>query len=100
MPSVNIHIPEVMQSITRPVTIAIADQVKKITKIPDDTIIIFPGDSEKVSQSLNNRDAVFTNDKKLFIEVEENYHADSLASTAVSRIEHAPIFIDYNFIYC
>lgn len=96
MPSVNIHIPEVTQSITRPVTIAIADQVKKFTKIPNDTVIIFPGDSEKVSQSLNNRDAVFSNDKKLFIEVEENYHADSLASTAVSRIEHAPIFIDYN----
>lgn len=94
MPNVNIHIPEVTQSVSRPVSIAIADQVKRITKIPNDTVIFYPGDSETISQSINGREAAFTTDKKLFIEVEETFQEANLSSTAISIREHPPVFID------
>lgn len=101
MPNISITIPEVHQSVARPVIFGIVGQVQEITKINKDAKIIFPGPMGKmqapgsdVDGISNNRDANFSMDRIVFLEVEEDFDPGSLLTTAVEREEHIPVFED------
>jgi len=99
MPKVIMTLPETSQSVARPVIFEVISQVKKITGIPEDTQIYFPGESAKMQQigtalGDTSRDPTLGNNEFLFIEVEDTYNENSIATTAVVRPEHAPVFMD------
>lgn len=100
MPNISLTLPEVSQSVTRPVIFDIINQVQEITKIGKDSKIYFPGDSGKMSTPGStidteiDRSAIFNSNRSTFIEVEEDYDLSSINSTATSQTEHIPIFLD------
>jgi hypothetical protein len=100
MPNISLTLPGISQSVTRPVIFDIINQLNEITKTNKDTKIFFPGDIAKMRtpgtsiDDQTERFAVFNTNYITFIEVEEDYDHDTLGSTAVSRKEHIPTFID------
>lgn len=102
MPNISIELPEVQQAVVRPSIIAVVDQIKEITGIPKDVMILFPGDIEKnyqpgsaISDKGEDR-TQFMNNNLVEIEVDEDFYKESLMTTAITRPEHLPIFIDDN----
>lgn len=102
MPNLSIAIAEVQESILRPVTLDIVRQLEEITKIPKDTVILFPGQLEKSYQpgsaiTEKGQDRTqFLGNNLIQIEVEEDYYRDAVLTTAVTRPEHLPVFNDNN----
>lgn len=100
MPNISLTIAENDQSIVRPIVFNIIDQLQDITKITKDSLIFYPGDSEKMQtpgsdiDSNNNRSARFAVNRINFIEVEEDYDSDYLGTTSVSNKNHINIFSD------
>jgi hypothetical protein len=100
MPNISLTLPETGQSITRPVIFDIISQVQTITKLSDKTTILYPGDSMKNQtpgtsiDSKTDRFAMFNTDRYSFIEVEEDYDHETLGSTAITRPEQVPVFLD------
>jgi hypothetical protein len=100
MPNVTVTLSETEQSVFRPVIVGIIDQVKAITKMSKDTQIFFPGDIQTMQtpgasiDSKTERYAIFNAMNVAFIEVQENYSEDDIATTAVSRKEQLPVFKD------
>lgn len=77
----------------------IARQLLKITNLPEQTKLVFPGDVDKQMQpgtSIGQQDAtsIFPFGERILIEVEEEYERDRLLSTAVMRPENLFIFRD------
>lgn len=100
MPHINLTIADVDQAVTRPVILSIVRQIQEITKIDKGIQILFPGDILTNQtpggniDSQNERLARFDQNRFAFIEVEESYNVDALATTAVMRKEHIPVFVD------
>ena len=99
MPFVTVTTPEVIESVSRPVVFDIIKQVQEITKIDKNTKIIFPGDTGKMQQAgsdINNtsKQALLTTGKYIYIEVEEDFDPNKIATTAYFQNEQIPIFID------
>ena len=99
MPNVMLTIPNVTQSVQRPVVMDIVEQVKQITKINDSTEVYFSND-EGYAQSAGSliaagtRDPKFSAQRMLMIEVEQNTNLDNLATSTTNREEHIPILED------
>jgi len=93
-------LPEVHESIVRPIVFSVIDDIKKITNINIPTAIYFPGDVRKMHQSgstidSDNRDPILSSQRNLFVEVEENYNEDYIATVgALYKPEVPPIFVD------
>lgn len=100
MPNISLTVPETEQSVIRPVILDIVKQIKDITKIPAETMILYPGEIEKTYQPGSAIDnptedrSRFLNTNMVHIEVDEDYNKDTLLSTAVTRPEHLHIFFD------
>lgn len=99
MPIIATVLSESSQSVTRPIAFDIINQVKKITDIQGDIKVYYPGDSNRMAQAgstIDNksRDPQLPNDEMLFIEVEDTFNQDALASTAVFYQDQHPVFID------
>lgn len=102
MPNVSLTVPEVQQSVARPVIYDIVRQVCAITKLPDNLPIYIPGDTEAVSQqgsTLNDQQANvdptrLSADNNIQIEVEESFNEGNVLSTAVAQTEQLPLFFD------
>lgn len=100
MPKISMTLPETSQAISRPVVIDIVNQVKAVTKIPADTPIFFPGDSERMrtaGSELNSeadRFASFETNRMVFIEVEEDHNVDAIATSSVHGQGAQPVFLD------
>lgn len=92
-------IPNVTQSVQRPIVLDIVEQVKAITKINESTDVYFMND-EGYAQSAGSgiasasRDPRFTAQRMVMIEVESNTNLDNLATSVSNREEHIPIFED------
>ena len=100
MPNISLVIPEVDQTIFRPIIVDIVKQIQHITYIPDNTKILFPSENERV---LNPGSAIsdtqqdrtqFLSNNYVEITVEEDHRKDALSSTANKQAEHLPIFHD------
>lgn len=100
MPTVSLTLPEITQAVIRPIVYDIIGQVQHITKIDPSTKIYFSGDSGKRQTSGSSIDsdtdrlAVFNTNRMAFIEVEEEYDIGAIGTTAVTRGEQLPVFID------
>lgn len=100
MPNISIVVPEVQQSVLRPIVLDIVRQIETITKISKDCAILFPGEFNKLAQpgsgvqEANTDRSQFLNNDIVQIEVEEDYHKDSVLTTAVTRQEQLPVFCD------
>ena len=100
MPNISIVVPEVQQSVLRPVVLDIVRQLETITKISKDSIILFPGELNKTYQpgsgiqEANTDRTQFLDNDIVQIEVEEDFHKDSVLTTSVSRQEQLPVFCD------
>jgi hypothetical protein len=101
MPNINLTIPEIDQSVSRPVIFDIINQLQEITKIDKTTEIFYPGDIQKMrtpGTSIDDKNierfARFNTEKYNFIDVEEDFDINTLGSTAVSGHEQIPIFLD------
>jgi hypothetical protein len=100
MPVVEMTLPDVAQAVSRPVILAVVKQIQEITKIDKDTKVFYPGETQRMQQpgstvNSTNRDALMTNNQILFIEAEEDYEVDAMASTAVNYLEQNPVFNDF-----
>lgn len=100
MPNISIVVPEVQQSVLRPIVLDIVRQLETITKISKDSVILFPGELNRTYQpgsavQEDSRDRThFLNDDIVQIEIEEDFHKDSVLTTAVTRQEQLPVFCD------
>ncbi len=92
-------VPELSESILRPVALDVINQIKDITGISKDVRIIYNGDIAKTANAGStiddvNRDPLLGQTKRLEIETENEYNLENLAITAVSQREHYDIFKD------
>lgn len=99
MPFVTVTIPETVESISRPITYDIIREVQEITKIDKSAKIVFAGDTGKMQQAGSaideeSKQALLAAGKYIYIEVEEDYDPQYLASTAIALPEQIPIFND------
>jgi hypothetical protein len=100
MPVVNATLPEVEQSTSRPIIFSVINEIIERTGLPKDIRIFFPGDSAKMAQAGttiedNDRTPLLSSKQLLFIEVEEAFNRSLVGTSAISRQEHLPVFIDY-----
>lgn len=100
MPTLFLPVQETIQSVTRPVVSQIVRDIQSMTRIPPNSMILYPGDIEQVSQPGSNlsdgemerlRSASVN---QVLIEVTEETNNDALLTTAVMQAEHRPIFYD------
>lgn len=100
MPNIKLPLTSISESVSRPIYMDMVQQVQKLTKIDESTKIFFPGEIRKMrtaGTSIDNHDerfAIFNSDRYTFIEVEDDFDPEALATTAMERDEHAPVFQD------
>lgn len=99
MPHVSVVLPDVQQSVSRPIIFDIVNQVQSVTKITKTARIMFAGDRQRTQQpgttiDDTSHDALLPSNRFVFIEVDEDYDKETLGSTAVHRKEHIPVFLD------
>ena len=100
MPNIYIPIQDTIQSVLRPVVLSISDQIFKLTDIPKNSRISYPGDLETRKSpgsgiSDNEMQRVQSGHVNYVkIEVDEEYNSETALTTAVRQYEHLPIFSD------
>lgn len=94
------ELPETYASITRPVALEIARQVRdKLNIVNKDVRICFPGANGKLSTwNSANIEETFTtglpSSERLFFDIKEEYIEDDLLTMASKKQEMPPIFVD------
>ena len=99
MPVAQIPLPETDHLVARPVIIAVLEQIKHITNIPEDTDIIYIGENNQRiplshPTSTDQAPVKLASDSVVKVEVEEEADDGMFATTAGNMIEHTPDFID------
>ena len=99
MPRIVLPVPETNESVIRPIIFDVSRQLFKLTGLPDNTTIFYPGDLEKEMQPgssiTKSHDINITPfSERVSIDIEENYEADRMLSSAVYRPENLFIFRD------
>lgn len=94
------ELPETYSSITRPVALEIARQVRDKLQIEDKNLrICFPGANGKLTTwNANNVEEMFDmalpTSQRLMFDIKEEYIEDDLLTMASKKIEFPPIFVD------
>jgi len=99
MPYVTMTLQETVESVSRPILFDMIAQIKSITKVDSTAKIIFPGDTGKMQQqgsSIDNKDrqTELSTGRYVYVEVEEDYDPQYMATTAITFPEQNPIFYD------
>lgn len=101
MPAWNIAVPEYLQSIVRPFIVQMVQKIQRNLKLPPDTRIFYPGESNKMltnGGSVNNvqnvKDPITDVNKISFIEVEDLNPLETYAGPVTQAREHPPVFLD------
>lgn len=100
MPNISIVVPEVQQSVLRPIVFEIVRQLESITKISKESLIFFPGEVNRSYQPGSGIKEAKLDGTQFYaedlvqIEIEEDYRKDSVLSTATTREEQLPVFCD------
>lgn len=90
---------DTVQSVTRPNAMAVTEDLRKLTGLPKDLQIMFPGDIGKMrtpGSDLNSEEEGprFASAKRLYIEVEEDFDAAAINGTSAYGQDYDPIFFD------
>lgn len=98
MPSIDLPVPESDKNIARQAVFAVVRQVMEITNIPKDTLVVYKGKSEAIAQhgstAQSSAQPLLASTNMLTVEVIENFTPNGVATTATSRLENEPIFVD------
>lgn len=99
MPSASITLPDIEQSVTRPLIFSILEQVFEITHMSKDTEIYYAGKRGTMSTPGTNiddssKDARFGANRYTFVEVDESYNIEAMQEIHIAAAEHAPVFSD------
>lgn len=102
MPRVDISVKDIEPTVIRPVAFAVIRDVLTATSLTANTNILFPGNQEvgyqpstTISAKNEEREKhLFSHDKRVFIELDEEYEEDSAIIGAVMKPENRFIFVD------
>ena len=99
MPVAQIPLSETDQLVARPVIVAVLEQIKQITNIPQDTDIVYIGENNQRiplthPTSSDQAPVKLASDNAVKVEVEEEADDGMFATTAGNMIEHNPDFVD------
>ena len=101
MPAWNIPVPEYTQSIVRPFIVQMVQKIQRNLKLPPETRIFYPGESNKmqtnggnVNNVQNSKDPITDINKISFIEVEDLNPLETYAGPVTHAREYPPIFLD------
>lgn len=94
--------PNSNETITRPISLEVATQIKRLLELPDNTVVTFPGGMETVAQTGSTIDAkqggdlsTFSHDNQFRMDVVERFNDDDVLSTTVHYQDDAqPYFLD------
>lgn len=102
MPRHYVTLPDVEQSVSRPIVFGILSQIGKITRLSEEELKInftgptgamqTPGTS--IDDQEGNRDPQFGNGRYVFIDAQETYQLGSAQETFIWGNEHMPVFHD------
>lgn len=100
MPKIVRPLPEVTESITRPVVMEVIRRFFKTSGLSPDTQIVYAGNSQAISQigsTLDDSHATFArlpHAQKVVLSVNEDFPESNILTTAVLRPEHPVYFAD------
>lgn len=100
MPLVTTTLPDVTQSVMRPVVNDVANQIKQATKIPDDVPLYYPNDEGYITSAgtgLDNKDDRFmrsTTQRRLEVTATEKYAEDQQITDSTGYRDNSPVFVD------
>ena len=104
MPKLFLPVTDTLSNVVRPVAYSVIRDLFEVTGIPLNTFISYPGELEVMQQpgsdieKMTQQNGINTMpfDNRISIEVDEDYEADRILSTAVYRIEYPFIFADHD----
>lgn len=100
MPTINMNLPDVTQSVMRPVVVDLVRQIGVITGIDQEVPIVYAGDNGKIAAAGSirgtegDRRARFEGNRRIIISADESYAEDQNVTDIVGRKGNQPIFVD------
>lgn len=100
MPNVKITLPNVNESVFRPLVADLVEQIQELTNlnfVNDIRFLNYGGATQLPDSSVTDkkaRYATFASDNRIWIEAEEDYNQDGWSSSITDRPEHYPLFLD------
>jgi hypothetical protein len=100
MASVSLSLPDIEQSVARPIIFHVVDQILELTQLPRDTQVQYIGQRGAIltpGSSIDeegNRNIKTNSDRYVFISVTESYQLEAMQETYVHAFEHRPVFED------
>ena len=90
---------DTVQSVTRPNVLSVTEDIRKLTGLPKDLQIMFPGDIGKMrtpGSEMNSQDEGprFASVKRMYIEVDEDFDQAAINGTSAYGQDYDPIFLD------
>ena len=99
MPRVATQIPDVYESVIRPIALTVTRQVAVMMGWPETIDVLFPGDAESAPMTGSTLKeepdpSKFSNNGRIRVEITENPYEERILATAVHRREHLPVFVE------
>lgn len=100
MPLVTLSLPDVHETVGRPVVMQAAAQIMKLTDIPDTIRIYYKGKSASVAtpgtqlDTKENREALHPNRRTILVEATEEYSMEDIRSIRSTYDDSVPVFRD------
>ena len=100
MPNVSIVLPNVDESVFRPLVADLTKQVQELTNlnfVEDIRFLNYNGSVQTFDSAVTDeksRYASFSGQNRIWVEAQEDYNQDGWASSVIERDEHYPLFVD------
>lgn len=100
MPSLSLSLPDIKQSVTRPVIYKVLEQLFEITRLSKDTRIYYAGEANVIQtpgtsiDEEGDRDARFGTGRYTFVNVTEQYQTPAIQEIQSHAFDNVPVFED------
>lgn len=100
MPSLSLTLPDIKQSVTRPVIYKVLEQLFEITRLSKDTRIYYAGEANVIQtpgtsiDEEGDRDARFGTGRYTFVNVTEQYQTPAMQEIQSHAFDNVPVFED------
>lgn len=100
MPNVSIVLPNVDESVFRPLIGDLTQQIQELTNlnfVKDIRFLNYNGTVQTYDSAVTDpkaRYASFTGQNRIWVEAEEDYNPEGWATSIIERNEHVPLFVD------